>query len=397
MAQSIALFWRALAKHSKSGQGIAHIAHIAPSPEFRRVLAGERARADRGREELCLVTFRAKSASQRFQLAGVVSDWLDQPNHGLNRAGWLSRDRLAIVLPATSDETAEAIAQRLSRACENSGPPAEWRVDTYPHKRLHRTSVSPASHREVQYAENSLGADSGNCAVLSEAPPAVSTIARSDDDDRNPITFHIAPYLQKVTICPCPPWKRLIDLLGASVGLLLLSPILVTVAAYIKCVSKGPVFFRQRRYGFAGRPFTLWKFRTLEIDEAASTQCSHVIDLMASDRPLEKRDHHLAVIPGGALLRKLGLDELPQLFNVLKGEMSLVGPRPDVVPFKSYAIWQRRRFDVVPGITGLWQVSGKNQTTFATMMRMDISYVRQRSLLLDLMILLRTIPTVLSK
>jgi lipopolysaccharide/colanic/teichoic acid biosynthesis glycosyltransferase len=134
----------------------------------------------------------------------------------------------------------------------------------------------------------------------------------------------------------------------------------------------------------------------LEVDEAASTQCSHVVDLMTSDRPLEKRDRHLAVIRGGSLLRKLGLDELPQLFNVLKGEMSLVGPRPDVVPFQSYAVWQRRRFDVVPGITGLWQVSGKNQTTFSTMMRMDIAYVRQRSLLLDMSIILRTIPAVLS-
>jgi lipopolysaccharide/colanic/teichoic acid biosynthesis glycosyltransferase len=116
---------------------------------------------------------------------------------------------------------------------------------------------------------------------------------------------------------------------------------------------------------------------------------------MASDAPLRKIDGELAIIRGGAMLRKLGLDELPQLINVLKGEMSLVGPRPDVLPMESYQSWQRDRFHVLPGITGLWQVSGKNHTTFSQMIRLDIAYVRQRSPWLDLVILLKTIPAVL--
>jgi lipopolysaccharide/colanic/teichoic acid biosynthesis glycosyltransferase len=115
---------------------------------------------------------------------------------------------------------------------------------------------------------------------------------------------------------------------------------------------------------------------------------------MAKNLPLKKRDYELAIIPGGRLLRKFGLDELPQLINVLKGEMSLVGPRPDVVPLRNYQAWQRRRFAVVPGITGLWQVCGKNDTTFDTMVRLDILYIRRRSFLLDMRILLRTIPAV---
>jgi lipopolysaccharide/colanic/teichoic acid biosynthesis glycosyltransferase len=393
MAQSIAWLWRALANHSKSAYGFSP---IIPPSEFRRVLASERARADRGHEQLCIVTFRIKSAAERSRFARVVADWLGQSNHGINRAGWLSRNQLAVVLPETSGETAKAAAQILSAACEQGSRSVDWRVDTYPHRQLQRKRELQSTPAAQQYQENLVGTDSGNCSVLTAAPPVTVAGDRRDDSDRHLETFRIAPYLQKVTICACPPWKRSIDILGSGLGLLLLSPVLLTVAAYIKCVSKGPVFFCQRRYGLAGRRFTLWKFRTLEIDEAVSTQCSHVIDLMASDRPLEKRDRHLAVIRGGKLLRKLGLDELPQLFNVLKGEMSLVGPRPDVVPFQSYAVWQRRRFDVVPGITGLWQVSGKNQTTFSTMMRMDISYVRQRSLILDVMILLRTVPAVLS-
>jgi lipopolysaccharide/colanic/teichoic acid biosynthesis glycosyltransferase len=184
------------------------------------------------------------------------------------------------------------------------------------------------------------------------------------------------------------------DLTGALAALVLLWPVFACVAAFIKCVSSGPVFFRQRRFGAGGRPFVLWKFRTVEINESSERHRSHVSELMGSNRPLKKRDYELALIPGGRLLRKFGLDELPQLINVLKGEMSLVGPRPDVVPLRNYQAWQQRRFEVVPGITGLWQVCGKNRTTFATMMRMDILYVRRRSFWLDLVILLRTIPAV---
>ncbi len=200
--------------------------------------------------------------------------------------------------------------------------------------------------------------------------------------------------VRRKAACPCPVWKRVIDVVGASVLLTLLSPLLFAIGLYIKCVSSGPALFRQRRFGLGGRPFEVWKFRTIEVSDAPAQHRSHVSDLMASDRPLDKCDHRLEVIPGGALLRRLGIDELPQLMNVLKGEMSLVGPRPDVIPAHDYSAWQRRRFEVLPGITGLWQVSGKNRTTFATMMRLDAMYVRRRGFWLDVYILLRTIPAI---
>jgi lipopolysaccharide/colanic/teichoic acid biosynthesis glycosyltransferase len=186
------------------------------------------------------------------------------------------------------------------------------------------------------------------------------------------------------------------DILGALTGLFVLSPLLLAVAGYIKCVSRGPVFFRQRRYGLAGRPFTMWKFRTIETSKSQEDQqLSHVADLMQNGRPLEKRDLTSSIIPGGGVLRRFGIDELPQLINVLRGEMSLVGPRPDMLPLAKYQVWQRRRFDVKPGITGLWQVNGKNQTTFDMMIRLDIAYVRRRSFWLDVSILLRTVSAVL--
>ncbi|MEX2315994.1 MAG: sugar transferase [Pirellulales bacterium] len=275
-----------------------------------------------------------------------MSNWLDRPSHRIHRAGWLGSDRLGLLLPATDGKTATALAQALSAACDARSRAVDWRVDTYPNARR-----------------------------LSRPARAATGAA-------------------KKTLRPCPAWKRAMDIAGGVVGLVVLLPLFVAVAAWIKCFSRGPVIFRQQRYGLGGRPFTLWKFRTLETIEAPERHCNHVADLMASDRPLEKSNHTLAIIRGGGVLRKLGLDELPQLVNVLRGEMSLVGPRPDVVPFDSYAAWQRGRFDVKPGITGLWQVSGKNRTTFSTMMRMDIEYVRRRSLWLDLVILLRTVPAV---
>jgi lipopolysaccharide/colanic/teichoic acid biosynthesis glycosyltransferase len=192
-----------------------------------------------------------------------------------------------------------------------------------------------------------------------------------------------------------PWWKRTVDLTAAAVGLVLLAPLLATVALWIKLVSPGPVFFRQQRIGVGGRPFTMWKFRTIEVSDAAERHSQHVARLMYSGEPAKKLDHELPIIPFGRVLRRFGIDELPQLFNVLRGEMSLVGPRPDVIPYGNYPLWQRRRFDVLPGITGLWQVSGKNNTTFTEMIELDIQYVVRRGVWLDLAILLRTIPAVL--
>jgi len=195
---------------------------------------------------------------------------------------------------------------------------------------------------------------------------------------------------RRTPVCPCPTWKRMMDIFGSIVGLTLLWPLFAIVGVYIKCVSRGPVFFRQRRYGTSEQPFDLWKFRTMEVTQTPMRHLTYVADLMHNDQPLKKIDDELAIIPGARILRKLGIDELPQLINVLNGEMSLVGPRPDVMPPSAFHHWRRHRFDVSPGITGLWQVSGKNRTTFSEMMQLDMAYIRRRSLWLDVTILLRT-------
>ena len=194
-----------------------------------------------------------------------------------------------------------------------------------------------------------------------------------------------------------PMWKRTIDIAGSFVAILLLSPLLLLVALLIRIVSPGPVLFRQKRVGYLGKVFTMWKFRTMHVNADTTLHQNYLRELIRNEKKMTKLDHGRdpRIIPCGTLLRATGIDELPQLINVLLGDMSLVGPRP-CLPYEAYEYhsWQMRRFDALPGLTGLWQVSGKNRTTFKEMMRLDIGYARKQAFLLDVMIVLKTIPAI---
>lgn len=196
-------------------------------------------------------------------------------------------------------------------------------------------------------------------------------------------------------IDPLPTWKRGFDLVGASIGLVLLSPLMIMIALFIKFASRGPVLFKHKRYGYRGEPLYVWKFRSMQVSHDPARHQQHVMNMLQDDVKLEKLNTDSQLIPLGKWLRSSALDELPQLFNVLQGEMSLIGPRPDVVPLDEYEEWQQIRFDVVPGLTGLWQVSGKNRTTFIEMNQLDATYVKNRSPWLDLKIVLLTVPAIL--
>lgn len=179
--------------------------------------------------------------------------------------------------------------------------------------------------------------------------------------------------------------KRLLDVLGALIGLIILSPVMAIVAMLIKIVdSPGSVIFKAKRAGKDGKIFRMCKFRTMYEDSPAQ-----------SDSPTTPKDRRATKL--GKLLRRTSLDELPQLWNVLKGDMSLVGPRPEQ-PFlvEKYQLWERRRLAVPQGMTGLWQISGRMDIPGDEMIRRDLIYVRMRSFLLDLLILLKTIPAVIS-
>jgi len=193
-----------------------------------------------------------------------------------------------------------------------------------------------------------------------------------------------------------PKWKRPLDLL---LLLVLLPAILVcfaAVAILIKLVSRGPVFFKQERVGYRGRRFLLYKFRSMHPQADTGVHKAHVADLLSGDQPMNKLDSRgdARLIPYGRELRASGLDELPQLINVLKGEMSIIGPRPcTTYEYELYDEWQKERLNALPGLTGLWQVSGKNRTTFTQMIELDIRYARTATVWLDLEIVARTFPT----
>jgi lipopolysaccharide/colanic/teichoic acid biosynthesis glycosyltransferase len=197
-----------------------------------------------------------------------------------------------------------------------------------------------------------------------------------------------------------PGWKRILDVAFILMILPLVLPLAIVIALLIRRVSAGPILFRQERVGYLGRRFMCLKFRTMFVGAETANHRAHLQNLIKSDAPMVKLDAQgdARIIPFGGLLRSSGLDELPQLINVLRGEMSLVGPRP-CLPYEcdSYLPWQRERFNTLPGLTGLWQVSGKNRTTFVEMMQMDIRYARNKTLWWDLLIILKTFPAILGQ
>lgn len=192
-----------------------------------------------------------------------------------------------------------------------------------------------------------------------------------------------------------PPWKQTLDVSGAAVAILLLSPIMLLAALAVRLSSPGPILYTQKRAGLGGRPFGFYKFRTMSVD--ADARKPQLMGLNERKGPVFKIRNDPRITPVGRILRRWSIDELPQLFNVVRGHMSLVGPRPlPVAEVARHSRWHRRRLDVVPGITGLWQVEARDDPDYDNWVRLDVAYLRRRCLLLDLMILVRTIPAVLS-
>ncbi len=346
--------------------------------EFETLLDRERTRCERNSHLLTLVVFDVFDAVD-------VSDAVDAARAGsssvkriskaitgrircIDEAGWIAGGRIGVILPDTPAEGARKFADDvIDRIASLSLIPPKYTISTYPSQRRPGRRAG---------ASDSAG---------SQAEPMAK---------RDMFTFRIVP-----------AWKRALDCTAAALLVILCLPILAAMALWIAIVSPGPVFFKQERIGAWGRPFTCWKFRTMKVNADNSTHREYVRNLIKDDpgssgnKPMTKLDSGSSlIIPLGKLIRKTGLDELPQLFNVLRGEMSLVGPRPCLpYEYEEYRLWHTRRFDAVPGLTGLWQVSGKNRTTFKEMMRMDINYSRRTSLWLDFKILVMTMPAIIGQ
>ena len=289
---------------------------------------------------------------------------------------------------------------------------------------FNKNSVIGVIFTEIDYPHNPAVSE----AVLRRVITALRVKLSSEEIDSIDITLHLFPDAWNETR-PGPParldlhadvrdqkaprrialgLKRMIDVAGSLFGLLLLSPFFALAAVLIKLTSKGPVFYRQARVGRFGKPFVFLKFRTMQATNDASIHKDYVQRFISGET--DSRESHDGrpsfyklvndprVTRVGKLLRRTSFDEFPQLLNVLRGEMSLVGPRPPI-PYECevYQLWHRRRLlEAKPGMTGLWQVNGRSRTSFDDMVRLDLRYARSWSLWLDIKILLKTPQAMLS-
>jgi lipopolysaccharide/colanic/teichoic acid biosynthesis glycosyltransferase len=333
-----------------------------PSPEqLARILQRERARSDRSGEVFCLAVFATgKTKADRDTLAHLARI-LERRLRLTDDAGLLDKRTIGVVLPATSVDGARTVIDDVCLSIPAGLPLPECKVCCYP-------TEWPADEDSDDQRNNS---------------------DRNTRDDAG----HPVQSLEPVLARPMPLWKRAVDVAGASFGLLFLLPLFAVVAIAIRATSRGPVFFRQQRSGLGGKPFFMVKFRTMVVDAEAKKQA--LMALNEQDGPAFKIRRDPRVTRLGHFLRITSIDELPQLWNVLRGDMSLVGPRP--LPCSETDAcrgWLRQRLDVTPGLTCIWQVRGRSTVSFAEWVRMDVQYIRSRSLGADMKLLLQTVPAV---
>jgi len=340
--------------------------------DFIEVLNRERLRTLRNGVPFSLLIFGKRNQNVETRVFQELVKVLFQRVRATDETGWYSDIQIGVLLPDTRSEGARILADDILQRniifkdlkCE---------VQSYPDN-----TESPSEQRD------------------GKVPPEEPQKHAQKDDDTNQIIIEPCDF-DELLVPPLPAWKRSLDIVGAGLGLIASFPLFLIIAGLIKIVSRGPVLYKQVRMGCGKKPFVCLKFRTMKVESDTQVHQNYLSDLIKDENKtmvkLDETDQR--IIPFGKILRKTGLDELPQLINILRGDMSLVGPRPCTsYEASEYRLWQNRRFDAKPGLTGLWQVSGKNKTTFVEMMRLDIGYSISKSLLKDLWILIKTFPAV---
>ncbi len=337
-------------------------------------------------------------------------------------------DTILILLPDTSNEGAQKVCGKLAKRAEKNWPQhaqapkigfndLEMQILSYPEKSW---EYSPAEIGKDPKKEENNGARKNGTAFLNSHDAGIK---KNYIDHLNLCVTSLNGSTLAVPIVNAFLWeplfakdfftaaakalKKTLDCLGAIAGLILFSPAIVLISVLIKLTSSGPVLFKQKRLGHKGKPFMFLKFRSMYIDSEDGIHQEYVKKLIrgknndinngSQESPFYKIKSDPRVTPVGKFIRKTSLDELPQLWNVLKGDMSLVGPRPPILyEVKEYQNWHYRRvLEAKPGITGLWQVTGRNTTTFDEMVRLDIYYAQNWSLALDFKIIAGTIRAIL--
>jgi lipopolysaccharide/colanic/teichoic acid biosynthesis glycosyltransferase len=376
--------------------------------QFHALLEREKARADRNSHQFSLVLFKVSNGGNRINQINCLTHSLVNRIRWTDETGWFDDIHLGVVLPDTLSVGAKRLADRVCDEVTTKTSASEYTIHTYPSVLFPNGNGDSSqlcfADLFPQWEAEKMRGSSIPCDHNGRSINKSETRRLSTDKTLNDITWEqeLEPFhAQRILI-----WKRVFDILGSIAALIVLSPLFLFVSLLIKAVSTGPVFFKQQRVGYKGKTFTMLKFRTMKVNIDVIEHKEHVIKLingigengLIGERPMTKLDNGRERIPFGKILRKLCIDELPQLINVFWGEMSLVGPRPALsYEVEQYLPWHLRRFDIVPGMTGLWQVSGKNRLSFNKMVRLDIQYARQHSFWLDIKILLRTPFVVVSQ
>jgi len=327
--------------------------YLCDADALRRVLERERVRSDRNGFSLSLVMIAVPAGRGRAQVIRSIEQVLERRLRKTDVAGLLNDRNIGIVLPETAAKGARKVVADLKELFAEKLPPIDFSVHEYP---------TYEEEAEVETEEVESGEPSKP--------------------------------LESFFVQPLPLWKRGMDILGAAVGLVLLSPLLTATAIAVKLSSPGPIFFRQMRHGIGGCEFAMVKFRSMRADaDSVQAELRHLNEL---DGPVFKITDDPRITPVGKVIRALSIDELPQLWHVLTGKMTLVGPRPlRCEESNRCEQWQRRRLDVTPGLTCLWQVRQERDLGFDSWCRMDLQYIGKRSPLRDVSLILQTVTTVL--
>ncbi len=351
--------------------------------KMQAILDRERMRSDRGGASFALLTFTFARHTSNRDIDALAAALLGRIRL-TDDAGMMGPGRVGVILPETPAAGAWKLADSVYEMLPADMPRPECDVYVYPfevesQQRQADTSVAAGN----RHGDNDRSAH--------ERPTESADVEESETVEE--FEPGIAQPMEVLFIQPMPLWKRATDVVGAATALILAAPLMLVVAVLIKLTSKGPVFFTQPRDSIGGRRFTMYKFRTMCVD--AEAQKAALRAQSEQDGPAFKLTNDPRVTRLGRILRKTSIDELPQLFNVLLGDMSLVGPRPLPCDESDRCEpWQRRRLDVTPGLTCIWQVRGRSAVTFCEWARMDIEYIRSRSLVNDVKLIAETVPAV---
>jgi lipopolysaccharide/colanic/teichoic acid biosynthesis glycosyltransferase len=353
----------------------------------------EFARADRSDQGLAIVHFHARDKADLSKALRLLAEVLVDRRRLSDAVGTLRPEQICALLPNTSRNGARAFATDVMIRCRQRGP-YSFGYSIEVHQPGRRTGGSGDSN----------GAFENGAFEKEEVAPPLGGRTSELADTRGGRSVACAAFLPSVEgallpdamLVPLPLWKRAMDIVASGALLLLSLPIQIAVVIAIKATSPGPVIYRQKRAGQGGKPFDFYKFRSMYVD--ADKRKAELLPLNEMrNSPAFKMKDDPRITPVGRWLRRWSIDELPQLWNVLKGDMTLVGPRPptlDEIP--QYEPWQYRRLATKGGLTCIWQVSGRSNIEFLEWVRMDLRYIQRRCLSLDLAILAKTTIVVLS-